>query len=505
MDRKRSVGRAVTLLAVLGLTGTLVGVPIVAAERDDEAGAQLEWGECPDDVPDTPAPLQCATVPVPLDYSDPGGERIDIMISRLASQNPDKRRGVLLLNPGGPGGTGLDQPQLLTTQGIPASVLDSYDLIGMDTRGVGHSAPVSCGFTNDQPYFGNIPPYAVDDEAVAGQAKIAKAVAEQCAASDDAGRLAHLSTANMARDLDRIRAALGEDKASFLGYSYGSGLGAAYASMFPETSDRVVLDSNIGDTHLDHEGMRRYGSGMEETFPAFAKWVAARHDSYGLGRTPKEVRQTYFTLAEQLDEKPVDGINGAIFRLATFASLYKESMYGLMAQTWQSLRDSPGAAPSGDLPGKNQSTGGELSPNDNAWSVFLAVTCNDVEWPEDVRTYQRAVAEDRERHPLYGAAAANVLPCAYWQLGPSEPPVEINDTGPANVLVVQNQRDPVTPLRGGELVNEKFGERSRLVSVDGSGHGVYVLDDNPCALNVTTNFLVDGTMPKKDVRCQATR
>ena len=114
----------------------------------------------------------------------------------------------------------------------------------------------------------------------------------------------------MARDLDRIRAALGEEKASFLGYSYGSALGAAYASMFPERSDRVVLDSNIGDTHLDQDGMRRYALGMEETFPDFAKWAAARHETYGLGRTPEEVRRTYFTLAERLDEKPVNGIDG---------------------------------------------------------------------------------------------------------------------------------------------------------------------------------------------------
>lgn len=111
-------------------------------------------------------------------------------------------------------------------------------------------------------------------------------MAEQCAQHDRAGVLPHLTTANTARDLDRIRAALGEEKTSFLGYSYGTALGAAYASMFPERSDRIVLDSNIGDTHLDRDGMRRYALGMEQTFPDFARWAAARHHSYGLGRTP---------------------------------------------------------------------------------------------------------------------------------------------------------------------------------------------------------------------------
>lgn len=488
MRRRRDLGRGVALALVLGLAGA---APAVAGE----SSPGLKWGACPEDVVVPPGiVLQCAKVPVPLDYSKPDGARIEIMVSRLASKNAGKRRGVLMLNPGGPGGSGLSFPGDLASRGMPASVLDSYDVIGMDTRGIGHSAPVSCGFTADQDYRGNIPPYASDDAAVVEQAKNAKAVAEQCAANDKDGRLRHVSTANMARDLDRIRAALGEEKASFLGYSYGTALGAAYASMFPERSDRIVLDSNIGDTHLDQDGMRRYALGAEETFPDFAKWAAARHESYGLGRTPEEVRRTYFTLAAQLDETPVDGIDGRLFRLVTFAGLYGKARYGPTAQGWQSLR-------AGDAATVRQLAAAP-SPMDNQWSVFLAVTCNDVEWPEDVRAYQRAVAEDRERYPLFGAASANIMPCAFWPYEPAEPPVAVVEEGPANVLVVQNRRDPVTPHRGGELIDEKFGDRSRLVSVDGSGHGVYVLGDNACALNTTTSFLVDGKLPKHDKSCK---
>jgi pimeloyl-ACP methyl ester carboxylesterase len=481
MKRRRA------LAVLLGLAGSVVAAPAVA-------NPGLTWGACPADVVTKVAVLQCATVPVPLDYSEPDGEQIEIMVSRLASKNPGKRRGVLMLNPGGPGGSGLSFADDLAWFGMPASVLDSYDLIGMDTRGIGHSAPVSCGFTADQDYLGNIPPYAVDEAAVDEQAKIAKGVAEQCAASDKDGRLRHISTANMARDLDRIRAALGEEKTSFLGYSYGSALGAAYASMFPERSDRVVVDSNIGDTHLDQDGLRRYALGMEETFPDFAKWAAARHETYGLGRTPDEVRKTYFTLAERLDETPVNGIDGRVFRLATFAGLYGKTKYGLTAQAWQSVRAGDDA--------EVKQLAAAPAPTDNAWSVFLAVTCNDVEWPADVRTYQRAVAQDRERYPLYGAASANILPCAFWPYEPTEPPVAVDDQGPANVLVVQNRHDPVTPHRGGELLDEKFGDRSRLVSVDGSGHGVYIIGDNACALNTTTSFLVDGKLPKRDMSCK---
>ncbi|MFD4369957.1 alpha/beta hydrolase [Rhodococcus sp. NPDC058521] len=484
----------------VAVTGLLVACSQPAAETETERSVEVQWSACPDGVEnpeDGPSQLQCATVSVPLDYADPDGRQIDISISRLPSRNPDARRGVLLLNPGGPGGTGLDQPKFLASLGMPQSVRDSYDLIGMDTRGVGHSSPIGCGFTDDLEYYGAVPPYAFDKEAFAEQAATAEEVAERCATNDD-GRLRHVTTANMARDLDRIRAALGEEKASFLGYSYGSALGAAYASMFPETSDRIVLDSNIGDTHLDRDGLRRYSRGMEETFPDFAEWAATQHDRFGLGRTPKDVRDTYFDLAERLDRTPVDGINGRAFRLATFVTLYNPESYETAAQTWQSLLQPNEAEPTPDPP-----TSGELSPNDNSWSVFLAVTCNDVEWTGDVAAYRQSVADDRVAYPLFGAAAANILPCAYWKSAPTEPPVTIENDGPANVLIAQNRRDPVTPLRGGQLLDEKFGKRSRLLTVDGSGHGVYVLGKNKCAQDVVTDYLVEGTMVESDTTCPA--
>lgn len=183
----------------------------------------------------------------------------------------------------------------------------------------------------------NVPPYAVDDAAVIERARTAKAAAEWCAANDAEGRLRHITTANTARDLDAIRAALGEKKASFFGASYGSALGAAYASMFADTTDRVVIDSNLGDTHLDYAAQRRFGLGVEQTFPEFAAWAAARHGAYGLGRTPAQVRKTYFRLAERLDETPVGYVNGAAFRFTTFAALYGKVNYPALAQDWQSL------------------------------------------------------------------------------------------------------------------------------------------------------------------------
>jgi pimeloyl-ACP methyl ester carboxylesterase len=493
MTRRHSAA----LVGALGLVGALIAVMPAIAE--EPPSTELRWAACPAGVNTTPLTAQCTTVTVPLDYSAPGGTQIELMVSRIASTRPEKRRGILMFNPGGPGGTGLDQPAFLANRGLPASVMESYDLIGMDTRGVGHSSPVSCGFKAGDAYWANIPPYAVDDAAVTAQAKIAEEVAERCAANDSGGRLRHVTTANIARDLDRIRAALGEEKASFYGASYGSALGAAYVSQFPDTTDRVVLDSNLAGTHLDRDSLRRYAHGFEETFPDFARWAAQRHAAYGLGRTPAQVRKTYFAIAERLDKTPApDGTSGAHFRFGTFFGLYSEGQYGNTARNWQSLLNSGTAAP----PPPPQPAG-TPHPGDNAWTVFLAVTCNDVDWPEDLATYRRDVAEDRKRFPMYGAAAANVLPCAYWKYEPSESPVEVDDEGPANVLMLQNRHDPVTPAVNARLLRQKFGQRARLVTAEESGHGVYVVGGNACALNLTTSYLVDGSMPARDTTCRA--
>lgn len=492
------------------------------APAKSSAGSKVVWGACPADTTAKfpAAPMECAKVPVPLDYAKPGGATIDIMVSRVASINP-ARRGVLLTNPGGPGGEGLSMPAELVTLGIPGSVLDSYDLVGMDPRGVGHSAPVSCGFTSDQAYAGNVPPYPANAAAVTQWATVVKGVSDQCAANDHDGRLRFMSTANTARDMDTIRAALGEEKLSYFGGSYGTALGATYASLFPERTDRIVLDSNSGSTVLTRESQLRFGLGAEQRFPDFAKFAAARSTAYGLGRTPTEVRRNFLAFAKQLETKPVLGYDGATFRITVFASLYADHDFPHAAQLWQGLKS---FTPTGQKPGASTlpapkalaadpvlgarpaaapttQSAGTPSPYDNAISAYLAVVCNDSAWPRDLATYQRDVKDARQRYPLFGAAGANINPCAFWPHAPSEPPATISTKGPANILILQNLRDPATPHVGGVLLRKAFGDRSRLVSVDQGGHGAYVYGGNACVLNVATAFLVDGKRPKHDLRC----
>ncbi|MFE7508537.1 alpha/beta hydrolase [Promicromonospora sp. NPDC057488] len=519
-----SVGAAAGLPAMADdrATTTTTATTTASAVAEAPVPAPAEWGACPTDVVVDAAPyvLDCATVQVPLDYAEPEGEQIDLTISRMASTDPEKRRGILLLNPGGPSGSGLTLSTLMASKGLPKSVRDAYDIIAMDTRGIGHSTAARCGFTAETPHFGNLPPYAVDEAAVDAQAKVVEGIAEQCASSPDAELLRHLNTPNTARDLDQIRAALGEEKASFLGYSYGSGLGATYDAMFPDRADRVVLDSNIGDTHLNQDVIRLWGPGMEETFPDFAKWAAKRHATYGFGRTPAQVRATYLELAERLDEEPLAGVDGVLFRMGTFGPLYSPAGYPRIAELWEAvltddaaavkeqLADVPAGTPSGALDG-TATDGSDAAADaeepwalDNALTVFLAVSCNDSDWAEDVQHYKDTVAADRAAYPMFGAAGANITPCAYWPYEPVEQ-AEISPEGKRNVLIVQNERDPATPLAAAQRTREAFGDRSRLVTVDNSGHGAYLLHDNPCALETTTKFLVDGSLPKRDVSCRA--
>ncbi|MFK3980045.1 alpha/beta hydrolase [Micromonospora sp. NPDC050397] len=483
----RKILSGVLVIAVSGVTfGSLGGV--------SEAGTSsaLRWEACPADVasPD----LECTTVRVPLDYRRPAGRQIDIAVSRLPSKDPSQRRGVLLTNPGGPGGGGLSYPGLLVNPVFPEplhqSVRDRYDVIGFDPRGVGHSAPVTCDYTPEQIARLNLP-YPGNPADVLTDARIARTIARQCAASETAGMLPYITTANTARDMDRIREALGEPAISYLGASYGTYLGAVYTTLFPKRSDRIVLDSNLGPGGYDHTAFQRLALGMEQRFPDFAKFAAA-NPQYGLGVTPEQVRAKYFELAARLEQTPVQNIDGSLFRGTTFDLLYTDVGFTTLATIWQALdtgRPVPPAPPPGNP--------------DNSLSSRLHVLCGDSNWPRSVRGYQRDVALYRMKYPLIGAAAAKIGPCAFWP-APIERPVRIGDRGPSNVLMVQNLRDPGTPLTGAWELRKAFGDRARMVTADQGGHGAYGLfARNTCANDTVTAFLTTGQRPHRDVACAA--
>jgi pimeloyl-ACP methyl ester carboxylesterase len=484
------------------LVGFLFAVAALAAQPASAAPPQ--WGPCPG-PPEPALGQECAIVPVPLDYSAPGGRTIDIAVSRLRATNPATRRGVLLLNPGGPGGSGLPLPGVLA-QVLPQSVLERYDLIGFDPRGVGSSAPVTCALTPEQMDPTLFIPWPAPDGGIDGNIAYSRGAALSCAKAPTAGLLPFITTANTARDMDRIRAALGEPKISYLGYSYGTYLGAVYTSLFPARSDRIVLDSNVHPGRIWREVWRAWGPAIEGRFPDFTSWAAERDATYGLGATSDAVRRTWFALASRLDGAPVtlpDGtlVTGNVLREGTRGALYTDAAFPDLAAVLQFINEGGGAE---RLPAAVAAAVFPPVPEDNAFASAWAVTCDDAQWPESPDLYRRDVAIDRKRFPVAGGMAANIWPCAFWPVEPRERPVTIGGPGPRDVLVVQGLRDPATPYDGGVAMRRALGDRARLISVDVGGHAIaYGINANVngCADEAVTSFLVTGQLPRNDVFC----
>ncbi|WP_230685153.1 alpha/beta fold hydrolase [Cellulomonas sp. JZ18] len=480
--------------------------PPAAGEGD--ATPPIAWGTCP-----APAEgagrdprLLCATVTVPLDYRDPGGETVEVAVSTLPTATSRDRRGVLLLNPGGPALPGLDTPAVVAPT-LPPSVLAAYDLIGFDPRGVAHSTPQSCGL--DDPSLAGLFPYPAADGSITANVEDARSDAERC--STNAGeKLRHFTTANTARDMDRIRTALGEEKVSYWGQSYGTYLGAVYASLFPKRTDRMVLEGNVDPTKVWAHATDNWGKAMSERFPDAARVAAARHAELGLGGTVDEVTRTYLALADRLDRTPapVPGagltLTGAVLRTVTYSLLLDDETLPVLAQFWRAAAGlADGTLTEADREVLQQVFAAPPSapgvPADNQATMFLALTCGDAPWSDDVDEYARRTAEDRATWPLSAGMPANIWACAFWP-EPVEEPVRVTDSGPRNVLILQNRRDNATPWEDGLGLDEVLGERAAFVGADNGGHYVFH-QGSACVDEATVAFLTTGRLPDHDVYC----
>ncbi len=481
--------------AVVALALITASAPAGAAgttPATNPTASSIVWQPCPNETPDPRQ--QCAQLSVPRDYRSPNGPKITIAVSRIPAADPALRRGILLLNPGGPGGSGLDMPSFLA-QSLPAQVTARYDLIGFDPRGVGLSTAITCGIPEDTPPD-LILPYPAADGSIARNVEFARATAASCAAQTGA-LLPHITTANTARDLDRIRAAIGEPKLNYLGYSYGSYLGAVYASLFPQRSDRVILDSAVNPNNIWYGVWRGFSLGTALRLPDFTTWAANRNDTYGLGATPQAVEDYYFRAAAALDANPIPTpgllINGNVLREITRSLLYDDRNFPDLAQIWQAL-----GAPA---PAGTAAQAGLQVPVDNQVAVLYSIACNDIAWNRDVQFYARNTALDRRVWPITAGAPANLWPCVFWQHRPVEAPVTIGAKGQRNILVLQNLRDPATPWIGGLGMRAALGSRAAMVTQDAGGHGIYGIRSGPCVADIATAFLVTGVLPDHDRFC----
>ena len=483
-------------LAVLLFAAVL---PLPAPASAATEGPGPAWGDCPPSrVGAEPDPrMRCATVRVPLDYRAPGGRTIDIVVSSIRAAKPGLRRGVLVMNPGGPGDVSLELPSMYAPLMSP-DILDRYDLIGFDPRGVGSSAPISCHIPTDIPL--DVLDYPDPDGSIDRTVAAVREVAAGCA-THVGDVLPHISTANTARDMDRIRRALGERRISYLGYSYGSYLGTVYRALFPDRADRFVLDSAVDPNRYGYAQKRLLGPAVALRLPDFTGWAAARDATYGLGATSAAVRATFDALTARLDTAPVtlpDGtvVNGNVLRGYTHFQLYRDSNFPTLAAMWQYLAGTTAAPPA-----PARTAAWPEVPADNQTSIIAVIGCNDVSWPRDIDVYRRNVAIDRRLFPATAGLPANIGACAFWPHRPLEPPVRVTPGGRRNVLIVQNMRDPATPWIGALGLLRALGSAAGMVSIDQGGHGAYLITGSRCGNDTVTAFLVRGVLPATPRTC----
>ncbi|MBR8640101.1 alpha/beta fold hydrolase [Streptomyces tuirus] len=503
--RRAALALTTAALALTALPATATARPASdpLARFHDQ---RLTWKSCvlgPDDTTGKEleqAGARCADVTVPLDYSDPGGRTITVAISRIRATDTDRRVGPLLLNGGGPGG-----PSLGDAPGVRKAMKDvgaRYDVVGVDPRFIGRSTPLDCRWPTGSAWRA-----AGEDRAGFDRtAAFSKGLAERC--RTHAGDvLPHATTRNTARDMDVVRAALGERRISYLGYSYGSYLGEVYTSMFPGRTDRVVLDGVIDPDRYTARLWRGVEPVNRQALQGWASWAAARDAAYGLGRTRGEVLaavervrvaagRTPLRLGDhRLDEHvmPIVVLNGL--------SQHNDTAYGDFAQGVRDmLRASRGqrVTPSPWLAGVLDLV---LTGSDSPYgSAQTAIVCGDNAAPRDPEVYWRDVQRGRAQDPLFAPVTNNINPCAYWDR-PRERPTRIRGDLPA--LLVNATGDPRTYYDGAEAVRGRWPS-SRLITLRGADqHGVYGVFGAPCVDDAVNAYLATGRLPAGDIDCAA--
>lgn len=515
--KKRSFirsGIAMLVVSVFAFTG-LCGIFSMRAQAEPEAlrgGGSLNWKKCADAIEGYPnSELSCATMRVPLDYDKPRGKKISVAVSRVQATNPHTKRGVLFLNPGGPGGPGVDLPQLFSML-MPSDVLAQYDLIGFDPRGVGQSSPVSCGLNQAEASVTMVP--QAQPGGFAATSAFMQKVAKRCAqTSGDV--MPYMTTNNTARDMDQIRQALGVQKISYLGYSYGTYLGSVYASLYPNRTDRFILDSAVGPNWAWREQFRNWRAADRDRFPELAQYFIANDATFHLGTTETAISNLFDTLVKRFNDKPLvfdDGssFNGEQFRLFTFGALYSDGHFPEAASIWQYLKELPvttrvNATVSegiNGILGKSTIATQETAVDNNAASA-LAVLCDDTSWSHSPAQYQTELRADTLMSPKFGPVGSQIWPCAFWQTRPKEALTTIASQGPRNILILQNLRDPATPYIGAQDMRDRLGRRAQMVTVDQGGHAAAYIAANQCATDTASNYLKTGKLADTDTVCEA--
>jgi pimeloyl-ACP methyl ester carboxylesterase len=442
----------------------------------------VDWGACTDTG--EPARARCGTVQVPLDYGHPQGAVLEVAVSRLPATGPGLRLGALAVNFGGPGISGVTE--LAARSKDLAGLNRRYDLIGFDPRGVARSSPVNCG----------------DLSGITDAAQLARACAHF-----SGWLLPWVGTPNAARDLDVIRQAVGDDRLAYLGFSYGSRLGAVYAHEFPSRAGRMVLDG-VPDPTLDDAGTAiAQAGGFQKALTDFAADCAA-HSCPMPGRTAAQVLAGITDDAHTLDRAALPTAAGALDGAGYLQGL-ENALYS--KDNWPYLRQALGEVRSGngdlmmrlaypadlgteavaDFPGP---------PQGNSETAKLAVDCHDSAQRLTPQQVQALDGRFTKASPLFGRSLeGTLLACADWPRGDDAARHVAAPTAP-RILTVGTTGDPATPYPGAAHMAEALANGSRTLTYRGEGHGAYFAH-NPCVRSAVNAYLLEGTLPPTGATC----
>ncbi|CAM5680159.1 alpha/beta hydrolase [Streptomyces purpurascens] len=473
----------------------------VAAARAAKAG--IDWQDCPADW-NLAKPIQCGYVTVPLDYAKPHGKQIKLAVDRIGNTGTKaERQGALLYNPGGPGGSGLRFPARVTGKNpVWANAAKAYDFVGFDPRGVGKSAPISCVDPQEFVKAPKMDPVPDSEADKLAQRKLAREYAEGC--NDRSGAmLPHMTTPNTARDLDVIRAALGEKKLNFLGVSYGTYLGAVYGTLFPGHVRRMVVDSVVNPSRdkIWYQANLDQDVAFEGRWKDWQDWVAANDATYHLGTTRAAVQEKWLQLRATAKKNPLGGVVGPAELISFFQSApYYDSSWAPVASVFSKyVAGDTQALVDAAAPDPSDTAGNASAENGNA--VYTAVECADAKWPTNWRTWDRDNTRLHKDHPFMTWANAWMnLPCATWPAKQRTPLDVKSGKGLPGVLIVQSDHDAATPYEGAVELHKRF-KGSRLITEKGAGsHGVTGLV-NPCVNERVDSYLLTGELDRRDVTC----
>jgi pimeloyl-ACP methyl ester carboxylesterase len=461
-----------------------------ATSAPDASGSTITWQRIDDH-------LDTATLEVPVDYSDPGAGNFRLFLVRRRAEDQENKIGSLLINPGGPGVSGATfaaSADFLFKQDL----LDKFDIIGWDPRGVGYTRPAIDCIDDYDKYFAGTDITPNTDAERQQIIDLAKDVEDQCVSKNSA-ILQHVGTNDSARDMDAIRRALGEDKISYFGFSYGSELGATWATMFPQTVRAAVLDGAVDPTLGLLAGGNQQAVGFEHTLGAYLD--ACAKDTECAFHNDGQTRLAFDQLMANLDQQPIPSKPGrpdmtrGMALLAVARALYDNS-------AWNQLSDALSDAQRGDGAGLLELWDSYYERNpDGTWpnfeEAFQVIFCMDKTDRPTVEEDDANAQQLRQLAPRYMPSTTGTYQCT-WFPEPEHPRIPVTAAGAGPIVVIGTTGDPATPLAGTEVMAKTL-EDGRLIVVTADRHTGYGVND--CVDDAVGKYLIDLEVPPKETQC----